>query len=724
MAGKRKAPTPASSKTQASGSRRSWGFGTRSSIGADGARRSWSERLTFRNRPRRTWKQWLVRGVTYVTVTGLVLALLAVGGFLYLYKTIDIPQPNDAFLTETSFVYYEDGESELGSFAEQEREIVSLDEMSEHLKDAVVAAENRTFYTDSGIDPKGILRAAFSNASGNSQQGASTITQQYVKILYLTQERSYTRKIKEAILSLKVQREQSKQEVLQGYLNTIYFGRGAYGAEAAANAFFGTSAADLNLRQSAVLASVLNNPSGLDPANGKDAKQRLKDRYAYVIGSMLEVGDISEAQAAKAGKRLPKMPEQEAESSYGGQKGHMLTMVKQSLQGLTNKATGQPFTANEIDGGGLRVTTTFSQKAMDAAQQGVLDAKPEGFGDKELHIGVASVEPGTGAVRGFYAGQDYLDSQINWAVSGGQAGSTFKAFALAAAIDQGFSLRDTFEGNSPYELPDGTEVENQGDADWGSAIDMIFATEKSANTAFVDMTLKMDDGPQAIIKMANKMGIPPRKPGKQPGFPDSSPGLLPNIGVALGSQTVSPINMANGYATLANDGVEAEPYVIEKVTDADGEVLYNHKVETNRAISADIAADVSFALQENVRAGSGTAALALERPAAGKTGTATATDADGESVVSSAWFAGYTPQMSTAVMYVRGKGNEQLQDWLPSYFGGAFPAETWTAVMRYEMEGLDVEDFPEPVYVDGDAPGGLDTAPSYTPPPQPTRKPT
>lgn len=728
MAGKRRAAGATASRpsrTASPTSRPRRLLGGSAAIGANGRRRTTAERLTLRNRPPRTWKQHLARGVLYTSVAGLVMVLVGVGSFLYLYRTIDIPEPNPEFLTETSFVYYADGETELGSFATQLRERVTLDEIADDLKNAVVAAENRSFYSDVGIDPRGILRAAFSNASGNSQQGASTITQQYVKILYLTQERSYTRKIKEAILSLKVQRQQSKDEVLQGYLNTIYFGRGAYGAEAAANVYFGVSADDLDLRQSAVLASVLNNPSGLDPENGRAEKAQLRERYAYVLDSMAEVGDISAERAEKAQRRLPEFPEIEAESSYGGQKGHMLTMVKDSLLDLRKK-DGELFTEEEVDGGGLRVTTTFTQQAMDAAEQGVIEARPEGFGDKELHVGVASVEPGTGAVRGFYGGQDYLDSQINWAVAGGQAGSTFKAFALAAAIDQGFSLRDTFDGNSPYVLPDGNEVENQGDSDYGSAIDMVLATQKSANSAFIDMTLAMEDGPESIISMARKMGIPPQRPGQQVGFPDVSPGLQPITGVALGSQTVSPINMANGYATLANEGVAAEPYVIEKVTTADGEVLYNHKVTTRRAISADVAADVSYALQQNVTGGSGTAALGLGRPAAGKTGTAT----NGLDEVSSAWFVGYTPQMSTAVMYVRGKGTEQLQGWLPSYFGGDYPADTWTAVMRAALEGTEVLEFPEPVYVDGDA---ADTpepfvpapAPSSQPPaPQPTREPT
>jgi len=189
------------------------------------------------------------------------------------------------------------------------------------VKDAVVAAENRTFWTDNGIDFKGILRAAFSNASGNSTQGASTITQQYVKILYLTQERSYKRKIKEAILSLKMHNELTKEDILGGYLNTIYFGRGAYGIEEAAKSYFGVSASELSLKQAAVLASVLNNPYGLDPANGKDSKAALKERYDYTLNSMASMGTITAEQAEKAEKKLPKFPKIEATTGSAVRRG-------------------------------------------------------------------------------------------------------------------------------------------------------------------------------------------------------------------------------------------------------------------------------------------------------------------------------------------------------------------------------------------------------------------
>lgn len=654
-----------------------------------------------------------------LAIFGLVGALIAVGLFFVLYKAIEIPQPNEAFKAQTTFVYYSGGKDELGTYYDdQNRQSIPLSEMPETMQDAVVAAENQTFWTDKGLDPKGILRAAFSNAQGNAQQGASTITQQYVKILYLTSERSYQRKVKEAIVSLKIQNQLSKQQILEGYLNTIYFGRGAYGIQAAAGAFFDKEAKDLNLRESAVLATTLNNPSRYDPADGREAKQALKERYGYVLAAMADMGTISAEQADKAAKRLPKFPEIASQSQYGGQRGHMLTLVKKELLRLG-------FDEQEIDGGGLRVTTTFTPEAMEAVEQGVLEQKPEGFGDKELHVGAATVEVGTGALRGFYGGQDYLDSQINWASAGAQGGSTMKIAALVAAIKDGYELNDSFDGNSPYELPDGTEMENQGDSDYGSAISMLTATENSVNTAFIDMTLGMEDGPEKIIEAANDLGIPPAKATKKTiGIPTSSPGLEPVTGVSLGSATVSPINMANAYATIASGGERAGVHVIEKVVDASGEERYAWQNDATRTIDEDIAADVSYALEGVVQSGSGTAALSLGRPAAGKTGTAT----NGRDEVSSAWFAGYTPQYATAVMYARGKGNEQLEGWLPSYFGGAYPAETWTAIMTSIMEGLEVEEFPEPAYVDGDAPDeGHEPyvpPPTSNPQPKPTKKPT
>mgnify|MGYP001765456620 CR=1 FL=1 len=654
----------------------------------------------------------------WLLVLMLVGALIAVGTFVYLYQTIEIPDENEEFKAQTSFVYYNDGETEVGRFATQNRVPVPLDDIPDKLQDAVVSAENKTFWTDSGIDPRGIVRAAFSNATSESTQGASTITQQYVKILYLSSERRLSRKIKEAILSLKIQREMSKREILEGYLNTIYFGRGAYGVQAASQAWFAKDVQELKLRESAVLASVLNSPTALDPANGPEAKAALTERYEYTLRRMAEDGAITEEQALVAAKRLPKFPKIEAESTYGGQRGHMLKLVRDELLALG-------YSDEQIDGGGLRVTTTLDKQMMSDLEESVIEQRPEGFADKQLHVGAATVEPGTGALKAFYGGQDYLDSQINWAATGGMAGSTMKAFTVATALEQGFSLRDTFQGYSPYTFADGLEVNNAGEGatDPGYAVSMVTATAKSTNTAFVDMSDSMEDGPKKIYQTAVQAGLPPAEPQKKyPGIPSRSIDLSPEDSlITLGKARVSPINMANAYATFANFGERTNVHVIDKVVDASGETTYSHEVEERRVVEEDVNADTVYALQQVVQTGSGTTALELDRPAAGKTGTATNADDD----VSSAWFAGFTPQLATAVMYVRGDGDDKLDDWLPSYYGGAYPAATWTAIMQRVTEGMEVEEFPEPAYVDGDAP---DEDNEYTPPPAPnpgpTKKPT
>ncbi len=417
----------------------------------------------------------------------------------------------------------------------------------------------------------------------------------------------------------------------------------------------------------------------------------------------------------------------------------MLTMVKNELLKLTDDDGNPLLDEDTIDGGGLRITTTFTKKAMDAAENGVLAVKPSGKPfDTDLHVGAATVDVKTGAVLGIYGGQDYLDSQINWAVAGGMAGSSLKPFALAAGLKAGFSLKDTFDGNSPFELPDGTgEVENQGFESYGSAVNLIKATEDSINTAFVDLTTSIPDGPEQVMEMMNAMGIPPKKAPKKNayGMPDDSPGLEPFAGIALGSATVSPINMANGYATIANGGRFHAPFIIAKVVDKDGETIYDHAQSDEQVIDpdqgADIAADVSYAMQQVVDAGSGTVAQGLGYDAAGKTGTATfQAKPDDAPYVSSSWFSGFTPQIATSVMYVRGKGQGQLDDWLPAssdgragYFGGNYPAKTWTEIMKADMDGLEEEEFPEPAYVDGEAPTEGHT-PTTPPAPKPTKKPT
>ncbi len=223
----------------------------------------------------------------WFSVVSLVGILVLIGIFYFAYKNTTIPDANKAFEAQSTFVYYSGGKAKIGRFAEQNRESIPLADIPQSMQDAVIAAEDRTFYTNSGIDPKGILRAAFSNAKGNATQGASTITQQYVKILYLTQERTLGRKVKEAFFSLKVQQEKSKGQILEGYLNTIYFGRGAYGVQAASNAYFGKPAKKLTVPESAMLAAVLNSPNYLNPDRGAAGREALIERYDYVLRGMV-----------------------------------------------------------------------------------------------------------------------------------------------------------------------------------------------------------------------------------------------------------------------------------------------------------------------------------------------------------------------------------------------------------------------------------------------------
>ena len=632
--------------------------------------------------------------------------VLVVAGYIF-YRSVDIPEANAEFQTQTTYVYYSDGETVLGKFEMQNREAVELDEVPDTLKAAVISAEDRTFFENRGIDFQGIIRAAWNNATTDTTQGASTITQQYVKILYLTQDQTYTRKAKEAVLSLKIQNEKSKDEILEGYLNTIYFGRGAYGVQTAAKAFFDRDVGDLNLRQSATLAAILNNPSGYDPANGKEARSELKERYEYVLDGMEEMGSINEQQLERAQKRLPKFPDIETKNRFAGPKGYLLRMVELKLQ-------ENGFSDTQINGGGLKVVTTFDADDQRAARKAVREnQQATGLkeaagkdGMKGLHIGLASIENDSGALRAMYGGPNYLKSQWNWAVSGAQPGSTFKPFAVAAALENGYSLQSSLDGNSPYYLPDGSDIENQFNDSYGT-VSLQKATEDSINTAFMDLMVQMEDagldGKKATMQAARKAGIPTKdvfsaRDRRNP------PWVVP-----LGYAQTSVIDMASAYTTFANEGVHNPWYVIESVEESDGEQSFQHHSKSTRAFAEDVAADTLYALQAVVSAGVGSPAQTI-CPTGGKTGTATFQPAgEDKAHVSSAWFNGMSPELTTAVMYVRGtNGNGDLMyrddgsSYMSPYYGSGFPASTFKAYMDSALEGTECGEFADPAYIDAE----------------------
>ncbi|MGN6721797.1 MAG: transglycosylase domain-containing protein, partial [Marmoricola sp.] len=607
------------------------------------------------------WRTWLQR----LLVVSIVFVLVCVGAFFVAYEATTIPDPNAAFQTQSTYVYYANGKSELGTFATQNRQSVPLTDVAQSMQDAAVAAEDRTCWTNKGIDIKSIFRSVFNTAQGTTQ-GGSTITMQYVKILYLNQAQTITRKIKQIFLALKIQQQESKQQILEGYLNTIYFGRGAYGIQAAAEAYFGVSASKLTPAQSALLAAEINEPSYLDPTGTAAQRAALLGRYQYVLDGMVTMNTLDSATEAKIYSKLPKVTPQSSVNVFGGQKGFALAMIKSQLLKLG-------FTEAQIYGSGLRVTTTLTQKAMNAAQAGVNANKPGGL--RQLHVGTASIDVKTGALLGFFAGQDYLKSQFNWATAPNPPGSVFKVPALAAALSNGWSLKNTFDGNSPLDI-NGTKIQNEGEASgiangtsYGPRVTLLQGLIESINTVYVDMTNSTKNGPNKVKDMLTAMGVPANAPGLT--YKGSNGQQVAPTTIALGSASVSPLDIANAYASVANGGMAHPWYMISKVTDSTGKVLWEHKDHPTRAMSAKVAADVSYAMQQVVQKGTGSKnGHVAGYQTAGKTGTATGLN--NQHVITS-WFAGFTPQIATAVIYLRTNpkngGYLPLDGYMPSYFG-------------------------------------------------------
>ncbi|MFI6681666.1 transglycosylase domain-containing protein [Kribbella sp. NPDC050470] len=667
-------------------------------------------------------KHWALR------VGGWLLALFFVGvigsvaAFFIVYQTTKIPDINKEFTTNTTTVTFADQKNPLGSFYEQNRTTVPLSQIPKHVQDSVIAAEDRTFWTNPGISPSGMARAAFNIARGEQLQGGSTITQQYVKIMYLTQERTVSRKFQELFIATKLSRQQDKSKTLEGYLNTIYFGEGAYGISAAGAAYFGQpDPRKLSVQQAAFLATVLNNPTMFD-IDDKDPRtqKRIVERYRYVIDGMRQMGTINDTQAVKYANKLPDLSKKQKKSNrYKGPNGFLLDMARKELLRLG-------FTEDEISGGGLKVVTTFNyglQKKMIAAATKELPEKRD-----NLHVGMATVQPGTGGLLAMYGGPDYLKSQLNWATLKARPGSSFKPFAVAAALKDGKTIYDTFQGDSPIEIQ-GKELNNEFDRDYGE-VDLLYATQESVNTAFYDLVDKqMENGPAKVVDAAEAAGIPKTK-ALEVGRDNPSTVLGPD-------PYASPVDMANAYATFAADGKFAPVHTIKSVTGPDGEVLWSEKKDlldkqSKQTIDPEVAKMVNYVLQDVVKKGTGTDARELGRAVAGKTGTAGGVGVehrkenaecggckDGADTLTS-WWTGYTPELSTAVLYRAGKTGESDLDPYSNeaaFFGGGWPLKTWLAFMKPALDGVSDSEFAEP---DEDA---IKDSPTPTPTPTPSKPP-
>ncbi|WP_329085992.1 MULTISPECIES: transglycosylase domain-containing protein [unclassified Streptosporangium] len=597
----------------------------------------------------------IVFGVGIISAIGLL-------GVVWAITPIpDSTQPRAT--AQGSVIYYRDGKTVLARQGVN-RKSVALDKVPLSLRNAVIAAENRSFYEDQGVSLSGTFRAMWSTVSGQQLQGGSTITQQMVRNYYsgLSQERSIIRKLKEVMISLKVDQSKSKDWVLEQYLNTIYFGRGADGVQAAAGAYFGKDVSKLSLAEGAYLAAVIQQPSRFADPRGPDLSAA-RDRWRSVIDGMVDTGAITSQQAATV--TFPSLRKPKAIFALTGQEGYMLDQVTAEL-----KSRG--YTDEVINQGGLKIVSTFDKNLMAAAERAVTSVLPDDT-PKKVRTGLAAVDPATGEVVAFYGGRSYTANKFDNSFSAKvQAGSTFKAYTLAAALDNGFGLDTRVDGNSPLRIAS-ADIPNSGDYSYGE-VNLVKATQSSVNTAFVDLGQKV--GLNKVVKVAEEVGIP----GKQ---------LDPHRGAAtlpLGVASVSAVQNASGFAAFAAEGVHREAHVIRLVTDAEGEVVKS-STKGRRAFGEQAAIDATYALSQVVEAGTGSGARLYDRPVAGKTGT---TDES-----AAVWFAGFTPQLAVAVDMFR-DDNKPVTVNGSALYGGSYPAQIWRAFMVEAMEGKPVKEFKEP----------------------------
>ncbi|MFE0204956.1 transglycosylase domain-containing protein [Streptomyces sp. NPDC058985] len=638
-------------------------------------------------RPKRTGWRRLIPTWRIVLSTCVIGLLLLVGGFFLGYHLVQIPAANAAATKQSNVYLYADG-SVLARDGEVNRESVGLARISKDAQHAVLAAEDRDFYSESAIDPGAMVRAGWNTATGKGKQSGSTITQQYVKNYYLAQEQTVTRKVKEFFISIKLDREKSKSEILEGYLNTSFFGRGAYGIQAAAQAYYGIDAKDLTAGQGAYLASLLNAPSQYDVVAHPENKGAAESRWNYVMKGMVDKGWLSASERAAAKFPMPK--QSTISTSMSGQRGYVVNIVKDYL--VQNEIVDE----EELDRGGYRITTTLQKdkqnafvKAVDDKLMSQLDKKERKV-DNYVRAGGASVDPKTGKVVAMYNGIDYVKQYTPNAVRRDfQVGSTFKPFVFTSAVENHSETQDgdTINPNTRY---DGTSErpvkgwsggryapENEDHRDYGN-VTVREATDKSINAVYAQMAV--DVGSDKVMQTAIDLGLS-----------KNTPELTPSPSIALGVATASPLDMAEAYATLANHGRHGTYTLVEKVMkDGKHEVELPERRE-RQAVSRESADTTTSVLRSVVQNGTATAAQAAGRPAAGKTGTAEEDTA--------AWFAGYTPELATVVAVMgqdpKTAAHKSLYGatGLARINGGGAPAEIWAQYTRKALEGEPVSDF-------------------------------
>ncbi|WP_405497538.1 transglycosylase domain-containing protein [Streptomyces sp. NBC_00096] len=622
--------------------------------------------------------------------------LLLLGVFAAGYFMVEIPDPNKKATAQSNVWLYEDG-SEIGRSGVARRTSVPLADVSRAAQEATLAAEDRTFYTDAAVSFKGLTRAVLNNVTGGSRQGGSGLTQQYVKNQYLTQETSLTRKFKELFIAIKVNQKMSKDEILAGYLNTSYYGRGAYGIQSAAKSYYGVDAKDLTAGQGAYLATLLNAPSLYDVKQNPDYREKSVARWNYVMDGMKAMGAISASERAAATFPEPRAPKHS--EGMAGQNGYLMQAARTYL--LSSGAV----TEAELDTGGWQIKTTFDKKkqadlvtAVDKELRSRLKPKSRSA-DRDVRAGAASVENDSGKVVALYGGPDYLKQFVSDATRRDvQAGSTFKPFALAAAVEDGattargarISPRTLYNGDDSYTATNGYAPGNQGGRSYGQ-VSVREAMGRSVNTVFVQ--LAEDAGLSAVREAAVSAGLP-----------DATPGLKAVASLPLGVATPSALDLAGAYATFANDGVHHDPRLVLELSHG-GQARDLPEPESDRAFSSESAAEVTDVLRSTVDApyGTGKAAKAAGRPSAGKTGTTN----DSKSF----WYVGYTPELTTSVGIFREDPSSHAKLSLKGLGGeagggGGFPAKVWAAYTKSALAGQPVTSFSAPVTSDGNSGDG------------------
>ncbi len=643
---------------------------------------------------------WRLR---FVFFGALVLGVAAIGGLWTALNTLKLPPERRP--VETSFVCdttvaagqcgFDTAMARLRT--EEERVLVDYEQLPPVLVQAVLSAEDRKFFDHNGVDPLGIGRAIYMDLIGGSEslQGGSTITQQYVKNVYLTSDRTIDRKLREAVLAIKLEREFDKREILTRYLNEVYFGRGAYGVEAAARAYFGVNAEDLDLAQSSYLAGLIRSPETADATQAPDVATQRRDT---VLVAMVEEGYITQAEAdavaslpwttqpliRQDGSVQPAtiLPREEDTTDFGPVRyedigsEYWVDLVRTQLRERFGPGA---------ETRGFRVYTTFDPDIQEAAVESVNGTVNQPDGPLGSLVSVDA----DGRVVAMVAGRDYQSQQVNLALgaegggAGRSPGSTFKPIALAAFIEDGFSVDSRYEAPPTTQFPGVTEQDgspwlpaNYDRADRGVET-VEQATWQSTNTVYAGMVDQI--GPERLASMANRLGVTAE--------------LDPVYSLVLGAVGVSVLDMTSAYSTFSRHGVRIDPYIIERIEDSDGNVVFDAAVDVPRqqVIAPDVADTVTSVLTGVISRGTGRNA-SFGSPAAGKTGTTDNAE--------DAWFAGYTCDL-TAVVWM---GYEQPREMTTSsggqMSGGATPARMWRSFMSQATSDEDDCEFAQVDYGD------------------------